>query len=271
MSKFSVDRIVRGVHYRIGRYIAKRDAATQAELDEDSAARTAPIPTKINVGCGQDKRPGYLNIDVDPAALADILIVNNDDSMIPRNYFEEVLAHDVLEHIPRANTLAALLDWADYLVDGGKLVLQTSSILGVAAKLQQSTRYEQQHGWTVCLFGNQVHSGDYHLTGFTELTLKVHLLAAGFRIDHFGLQQDWLLTAEATKIDNWSASVDPAVGSDTEFIRAAYQRALFRNVEGSELELATNALKLGTPRTAALKAIYASPERLFCIAARNDL
>jgi hypothetical protein len=271
MSKFSVDRIVRGVHYRIGRYIAKQDAAIQAGRDKASAAHIAPIPTRINVGCGQDKRSGYLNIDVDPASLADILIVNNDDSMIPRAYFEEVLAHDVLEHIPRAMSLAALLDWADYLADGGKLVLQTSSILGVAAKLQQSTRYKEQHSWTVCLFGNQAHPGDFHLTGFTELTLKVHLLAAGFRIDGVGLRHDWLLTAEATKTNDWATSCDSTIESDVEFMREAYRKVVFRDAEGDELESATRALMLGVPRKVALKAIYASPERLFRIAERNGL
>ena len=56
MGKFSVDRIARGLHYRIGRYIAKQDAAVQAQREKDSAPPAAPIPTKINVGCGQDKR-----------------------------------------------------------------------------------------------------------------------------------------------------------------------------------------------------------------------
>jgi hypothetical protein len=271
MSNFSVDRIVRGVHYRIGRYIAQRDAANQAKVVEASLTRAGPIPTKINVGCGQDKRPGYLNIDVDPQSRADLLIVNNDDSMIPRNYFEEVLAHDVLEHIPRARTLAALLDWADYLVDGGKLVLQTSSILGVAAKLEQSPPYRQQHGWTACLFGNQAHPGDYHFTGFTELTLKVHLLAAGFRIDQLGLRDDWLFTVEASKAEDWATSCDLAVESDAEFVREAYRRAVFRNIEGEELKAATKALTLGVPRKVALKAIYASPERLYSVAERHGL
>jgi len=61
------------------------------------------------------------------------------------------------------------------------------------------------------------------------------------------------------------------VGSDTEFMREAYQRAVFRDVEGEELESATRALKLGVARKVALKAIYASPERLFRVAQRNDL
>src|ERR1041384_6056075 len=102
MRTFLVGRIARGVRYRIGRYIAKQEGPIQAEPDKVPAARSAPIPTRINVGCGYDKRPGYLNIDVDPACSPDILIVNEDDSLVPRGHFEEVVANDVLEHVPRA-------------------------------------------------------------------------------------------------------------------------------------------------------------------------
>ena len=55
-----------------------------------------PLPRKLNVGCGYDKRPDYLNIDVDPACEPDVLIVDNDFSPIPTGYFDEVLAKDVL-------------------------------------------------------------------------------------------------------------------------------------------------------------------------------
>src|SRR6185295_3202607 len=162
------------------------------------------IPSKLNFGCGKDKREGYLNVDVDSACVPDMLIQDGDYSGIPRRHFEEVLAKDVLEHIPRAETLAALLDFSDFLVDGGKLILQTSSILDIAAKLQQSNRYADHHSWTICLFGNQVHAGDFHLTGFTEVTLTVHLRAAGFRLDRLELKEGWMFHAEATKIEDWA-------------------------------------------------------------------
>ena len=65
------------------------------------------FPPKLNIGCGYDKREGYLNVDVDPACAPDLLIRDGDYSPIPRRQFEEVLAKDVLEHIPRAQTIAA--------------------------------------------------------------------------------------------------------------------------------------------------------------------
>ena len=77
------------------------------------------FPTKINIGCGYDKRPDFLNIDSDPACAPDILIINNDLSGLPQGHFEEAIALDVLEHIPRAQMMGALFDWAALLKTGG--------------------------------------------------------------------------------------------------------------------------------------------------------
>ena len=146
-SPWSLDRIARGIHYRVGLRIAKKDIVAQKLSNESLAQRIRETHTKINMGCGRDKRPGYLNVDTDPAASLDILLVNGDDSMIPRQHFVEVLARDVLEHIPRAQTLAALLDWADYLVDGGKLTDKGRDLNFLALDLD---RYSP-NDWALCL------------------------------------------------------------------------------------------------------------------------
>jgi hypothetical protein len=230
------------------------------------------FPPKLNIGCGYDKREGYLNVDVDPACAPDILIRDGDFSRIPRRQFEEVLAKDVLEHIPRAQTLAALLDFADYLVDGGKLILQTSSILGVAAKLQQLSRYADHHGWTICLFGNQAHAGDFHHTGFTEVTLTVHLRAAGFKVDALELRDDWLFHVEATKVADWTATAeDPTLRDDHDFLRAVYRDALLRDADEPGIAHWSNALRTGTTRKHVAKELFSAPERLFRIAERDGL
>ena len=184
----SLDRLSRDVHRRLGEHIARKDAIARRRSNEALAQRIKQTYDKINMGCGKDRKlSGYLNVDIEPSVLPDALIVDDDDSMIPRQHFQEVFAKDVLEHIPRHRTLAALLGWSDYLGDGGKLILQTSSILDVAEKLRERTRYADHHGWTICLFGNQAHSADFHHTGFTEVTLRVHLLAAGFSVEALGL------------------------------------------------------------------------------------
>jgi hypothetical protein len=230
---------------------------------------TDPVfPKRLNYGCGYDKRDGYLNVDMDPGCEPDVLIVDNDLSPLPELWFEEVLAIDVLEHVPRTQTLSILLEWADLLQDGGKLELKTSSILGVARQLANEPSFRRQYGWVLCLFGNQAHPGDFHLTGFTELTLRVYLLAAGFRVDRVWLTDRWLMHAEATKVASWNHQVvDLADADDDQFVRAVYEYAFRRDPQPAELDHFTSGLATGAfERKQVCQIVWSSPERLFVTA-----
>ena len=74
-----------------------------------------PLPKKLNVGCGFDIRPGFLNVDAaafhDPDLVADV----TDLRMLPDGYFEEIVAQDVLEHFERSKTSTALTEWSRLL------------------------------------------------------------------------------------------------------------------------------------------------------------
>ena len=223
------------------------------------------LPRKLNVGCGQDKRPGYLNIDVDTACDPDILIVDNDLSMLPRAYFGEVLAHDVLEHIPHASTMWALLDWAFHLADGGELVLQTSYVFGVIDRMRATRTFENDYNWSKCLFGNQAHPGDFHHYGFTETTLRVFLQAAGFEVSHFALHDGWLIACRARKVRDWSA-LARADTSEGDFINAAFRTYFHRDVDEQGTAYFSDLIEKKS-RLTALKAIVAAPEHLYKVGA----
>lgn len=241
-------------------------------LNQKQGYIAGECPLKLNVGCGYDKREGYLNVDVDPACAPDLLIVNGDYSAIPRKYFNEVLAKDVLEHIHHWETLHVLLDFADYLVDGGKLVVETSSIVHLAAKLQATRRFNEQWSWTVCLFGNQQHPGDCHYAGFTEVTLQTLLIAAGFAIQIFELREaGWCFYVEATKTADWTSFLETASrDTDHQFLERAHYAALARDVDEAEIMPFSLLLQKGTPRKQVLKHILAAPERLSRIAQQHE-
>lgn len=229
-------------------------------------------PTKLNVGCGYDKREGYLNIDVDPACAPDLLILNNDYSSIPRHYFNEVLAKDVLEHVFLRHTPHVLLDFADYLVDGGTLVIQTPSILHLAGKLRATKRFAEQWAWTSCLFGNQQHPGDCHYAGWTEVTLQTLLIAAGFKIETFELREaGWNFYVEATKTNDWTSPL--ANSSDTthlQFLQQVYHSVLNREAKETEIQHFGKALRRAVSRKEILKHIVSTPERLSMIAEQHE-
>lgn len=232
-----------------------------------------PIPSKLNFGCGYDRRDGYYNVDSDPACEPDLLLADNDLSALPRDHFDEVLARDVLEHIPRTLSLAVILEWVDMLRIDGRLHVQTSSIEGVAERLAARPSFADQYAWTRCLFGNQAHPGDFHYTGFTHRSLHVHLLAAGLQVDGIWLEDHWLLGAQGTKIQSWTDALsDTDAMSNERFVDHAFEYAFSRAPdELGGVHLRTELAAGRITRRDALKTLMASPERLFRTAAAYDL
>ena len=68
-------------------------------------------------------------------------------------------------------------------------------------------RFDEHYGWTLCLFGSQAHPGDFHHTGFTELSLKVYLAAAGFELEAFHVNDCWLFDVRRVKAMDWRESL----------------------------------------------------------------
>ena len=228
---------------------------------------------KINFGCGWDKRSGFLNVDVDEACTPDLLVKNGDYGVIPINHYKEILANDVLEHISHAYTQSVLLDWAEFLKKGGTLHIQTSSILGVAAQLTKAKTFQDQIGWTICLFGNQAHSGDFHHIGFTEATLKTNLIAAGFTIDSFELKDKWLFHVDTRKTEDWTKILGKTSRlSDEEYIDAIFEYSLGREPDYMGRTHILQSLQAGSMnRREALRHLMQSRERLYNIARQNGL
>jgi SAM-dependent methyltransferase len=212
---------------------------------------------KINIGCGFDKRPGFLNVDMDPACEPDLLIRDNNFSALPRKHFDALLAHDVLEHIPRPESLNVLLEWADLLAPGGMLELRTSNVMAIVEMIKSVRTFERHSVYTIFLYGDQAHPGEH--TGFTDITLSVLLAAAGFRVEEIKETDTWLFAVSALKVLDWTALLDCPKFSDELFVRDAYIHALDREPEDlflrGDVELASR------DRRALLKKLFGSQER----------
>lgn len=53
---------------------------------------------KINLGCSDRHSPGYVNVDRVPPA--DVIMDLAQPWLWPDNYVDEIIAHDILEHLP---------------------------------------------------------------------------------------------------------------------------------------------------------------------------
>lgn len=248
---------------------ARAYSRLRRELKSARAPLGGDIPTKINIGCGYDHRQGYLNLDSDPACKPDVLVQDHDLYFLPRGHFDEVVAKDVLEHIPHAFMMNALFDWAALLKTGGELYVQTSWIYGVIDLMRKDGSFEFIHNWRVCLFGNQMHPGDFHLNGFTETTLNVYLRAVGLEPQGFTYSDGWLIATRANKVEDWQSLLDTT--DYHAFLTEAYRRFLGRDPEPEQLHISRPQSLAGSKeRYLQLRSIVGSEERLFKFGKRLD-
>ncbi len=113
------------------RSIAQRHAlvCTWRPASSHSPRRTAPV--RLNLGAGDDRREGYLSVDlrVETAdVVADVRCLP-----FPDGGAEEVLAHDVLEHFWRDAIPALLAEWHRVLRRGGLLRVRVPNLPVLAA------------------------------------------------------------------------------------------------------------------------------------------
>lgn len=193
---------------------------------------------KVNIGCGYDHKIGYLNVDIDPACKPDLLIKSIDDLIqIGVNSVDEVLAKDVLEHIPRRNFVFSLLEIVSIIRVGGIMHVQTTSLLDLLRNMEANLEFANHYNWTTCLFGNQRHPGDYHYNGFTEQTLRGLLYVAGMEIySPITIVDGWMLKAEAVKVRDWQAySLDNETYDNGEDMQSLIKR-VYHDLTGTEID-----------------------------------
>lgn len=160
----------------------------------------ATFPPRLNLGCGFDRREGYLNVDFQDFHGPDLVADVRRLGLLPSAYYDEVIAQDVLEHLPRTDIRATLVEWGRLLAPGGRLVLRVPDVLGLAKLLAARQTIEEQDVLLQCLFGTQAYTGDFHSFGFTELALRHYLAEAGFTVAELEHRDEWLFDAVAIRV-----------------------------------------------------------------------
>lgn len=81
---------------------------------------------RINLGCGEDIRPGYLNIDADSSDPGVIVMnISEIGEIFGRGAVDEIIARDVLEHVGLPSARRWISTWAELLRPRGKIFVQT--------------------------------------------------------------------------------------------------------------------------------------------------
>jgi len=140
---------------------------------------------KLNLGCGLDKREGYVNVDVRKDVNPDVT-VDLEKELLSRwgdGTIEEILAKDFLEHLSWRRVRDFLRDCYRCLKKGGKLLIQTPDLEAIAKKfvldLQYSGDFEELSYW---VYGCQDYPENLHKAGFTIQAMKKLLEEIGFQV-----------------------------------------------------------------------------------------
>jgi len=194
-------------------------------------------PTRLNLGCGFDHREGYLNVDFQSFHEPDLVADVGDLPMLPSGRYSEIVAQDVLEHLPRTATVPTLAEWNRLLMPGGRLVLRVPSLFDLVDLFRrpENLNPNRQEALMQFLFGTQAYTGDTHLTSFTRLLLERQFEDEGFRPVEWSLRDEWLFEIEAEKVGESRFAMSfarfgplPAQTDVDAFLDAAYQQILGR-------------------------------------------
>jgi hypothetical protein len=145
-------------------------------------------PIKFNMGCGRDRLPGYLGIDMH----SDTADIKQDITKLdlPEQCADEIFASHVIEHIPQHRASKVLEKWLATLKDGGMLVLETPDLAGLCKDYLEQDGADQQMT-AMCIYGAHVDritpetqekgALSPHLWGYTPKSLTDLCTAVGFK------------------------------------------------------------------------------------------
>jgi glycosyltransferase involved in cell wall biosynthesis len=162
---------------------------------EDPSPVDNPKLLRLNLGAGDDRRDGYVNVDL-RVETAD-LVADVRKLPLADGAAKEILAHDVLEHFWRDTIPSLLAEWNRALCPGGLLRVRVPN-LPVLASLIDGPEHDQVieniyggHRW------GPEGSYDTHHWGWSQCSLVRDLESAGFDVQSIDNEPN--MTAMAVK------------------------------------------------------------------------
>jgi len=99
------------------------------------------------------------------------------------NTVEEIYSSHLLEHLARKEIVPTLKEWYRVLEPQGKLRLNVPDLKWACKAMlgdEKSDYFDTEEKMLDIFYGNQVHKGEFHKTGFTLRLLQKYLFDAGF-------------------------------------------------------------------------------------------
>jgi len=136
-------------------------------------------PKKLNLGCGQCKLEGFLNVDCDEALEPDLVVDLKKPLPFEEGVFEEVLFMHTIEHIEKKWHPTILTEIHRALAENGRLILGYPEF-STCIKYWLENHRGKRDFWEACIYGRQLSPSDFHVSAMDSAELKDLLLSVGF-------------------------------------------------------------------------------------------
>lgn len=118
---------------------------------------------RINIGCGETKLSGFINIDIEKRVNPDLVwdVTKRELPIRPNSILQINCIHN-LEHIKFEKWETVLQEFYRVLQFNGKLILAYPEF-EICTKFFLSNYKNQKDFWRQTLYGRQLYRGDYHI------------------------------------------------------------------------------------------------------------
>ena len=135
---------------------------------------------KLNLGCGSNKIPGYIGVDVEKSCKPDLLhdFIKEPLPFKPCSIDEVVMFH-VIEHLPKHVHTQVLLEIFRVLKLGKKIYITYPNFWECATRWKEN-QGGQKDFWHATMFGRQLYPSDFHVSAMDPDELDFKLREIGF-------------------------------------------------------------------------------------------
>jgi predicted SAM-dependent methyltransferase len=140
---------------------------------------------KLNLGCADDLKEGYINIDLHPEDYPQYKgkILGADALCLPfyNNSIDEIYASHLIEHFHYTQIPTAFAEWYRILRLGGKLIIIVPDMDIIAQQWTISPMSIQMNYWNFAIYGSFRATEQVHKSAWNAKILENSLFAFNFR------------------------------------------------------------------------------------------
>lgn len=141
---------------------------------------------KINLGCGNTKLEGYVNVDADPNVNPDVVMgIEEYLKRQESGSASEIVMFHTIEHIPKMYWLSIFTDINRVLKINGEFLLSFPEWEACAENFLKNHDGKREF-WEATLYGRQLSPTDYHVAICQRHDIRNTLIQLGFGIHYCG-------------------------------------------------------------------------------------